>query len=249
MFSSAGKFLAAVVGVLVLFALLLRLLAPGALISIVAPLWSAGDVLTDRAGQTVPYPSRGSLMNERDKLLAEVEKLRNENAVLSARASDFERLLGGRTERVGGVLAGVLARPPVAPYDVLVVDQGAGQGVAVGNPSFGPGGVPLGTVTEANPRTSRVTLYSETGRVTEGWAGEARIPLKLTGTGAGGFDAEVSGTSGIAAGDQVYVAGPGALPIGTIVEVVTDPSSPTVVLRIRPTVNPFSLTWVTILGA
>jgi cell shape-determining protein MreC len=144
------------------------------------------------------------------------------------------------------VLAGVMTRPPVSPYDVLIVDQGMGAGIAVGNHAFGPGGVPVGIVTSADARSARVTHYTHTGNVTEGWAGAVRVPMKLLGTGAGGLDAEIPGNAGVAVGDQVFVPGPGALPIGTVVEVVSDPSSPSVVLRIRPLVNPFSLTWVTV---
>lgn len=236
----------ALVGLLILIALALRFLAPGLLTSLAAPLWNAGGALTQKAGQVVPHQSRAALVKERDGYAREAEAARNENAALTARVADLERLLGGRTERTPGILAGVLVRPPVSPYDVLVVDQGTTDGVRVGSHAFGPGGVPVGIVTEVNPRTSRVTLYSETGRVTEGWAGTARIPMKLTGTGAGGFDAEIPGTAGAVVGDQVYVPGPGALPIGSVVEIVTDPSSPSVELHIRPYVNPFSLTWVTI---
>lgn len=205
-----------------------------------------GSALTNKAGTTVSFDSRAELMEDRDRLLRENEALRNQSATFAARATDFERLLGGRTERAGGILAGVLARPPVSPYDVLIVDQGSNAGIRISATAYGPGGVPLGTVTSADANTSRVTLYSHTGNITEGWAGPNRIPVKLTGTGAGGFDAEIPGTAGAAVGDQVFVPGPGALPVATITEVVTDPSSPSVVLRIRSQINPFSLTWVTI---
>lgn len=245
-FSSLGRLLAALVALAVLILFVVRLVAPGALTSLVSPLWRAGSVATDTVGNTVSLSSRRELTDDRERLMREVDTLRTECATLAARAADLERLLGGRTERVGGVLAGVLARPPVSPYDVLVVDQGQNAGIAIGNYAFGPGGVPLGTVTSADARSARVTLYSTTDHVTEGWAGATRVPVKLVGTGAGGFDAEVSGTAGIVLNDQVFAPGPGALPIGTVSEVVTDPSSPTVVLRIRPVMNPFSITWVTI---
>lgn len=238
--------MAALLTLLILIALALRFLVPGLLTSLAAPLWSLGGPLTQKVGELVPYQSRAALLKERDGYARETEALRNENAALGARITDLERLLGGRTQGVPGILAGVLARPPVSPYDVLIVDQGALAGVRVGSHAFGPGGVPVGIVTETNPRTSRVTLYSETGRVTEGWAGAARIPMKLTGTGAGGFDAEIPGTAGTTVGDQVFVPGPGALPIGSVVQIITDPSSPSVELHIRPYVNPFSLTWVTL---
>lgn len=242
----AAWLLAALVGFFILVLVVLRLLAPGVLTSLASPLLRAGDALTNRTGNTMSLDSRAGLKKDRERLMREAEALRIENATLAARAADLERLLGGRTERTGGVLAGVLARPPVSPYDVLIVDQGSDAGIRIGATAYGPGGVPLGNVTSGDARSARVTLYSHTGNVTEGWAGAARIPVKLTGTGAGGFDAEIPGTAGALVGDQVLVPGPGALPIATITEVVTDPSSPSVVLRIRSQINPFSITWVTI---
>lgn len=247
LFSSIRRLLAAVVALVILALLLLRLVAPDAFTALARPFFRAGDILTDTVGGVGVLGSREELSDDRERLMRELEAARLENATLTARARDLERLLGNRTEGSGGILAGVLARPPVSPYDVLIVDQGTSSGVRVGATALGPGGIPVGIVTSADTGTSRVTFYSASGQATEGWAGETRIPVKLTGRGAGTFDAEIPGTAGAAVGDQVYVPGPGALPIGSIVEVVTDPSSPSVVLHIRPYVNPFSITWVTIL--
>ena len=246
LFSSAGRLAAALLALVVLVLLILRILAPGIFAALVSPKFLIGQAVTEKVGTTVSLETRADLMKDRERLMRENEALRAERAILAARATDLERLLGSRTERTSGILAGVLARPPVSPYDVLVVDQGSNAGVRIGATAYGPGGIPIGTVTNADARTARVTLYSHTGNVTEGWAGPTRIPVKLTGTGAGGFDAEIPGTAGALVGDQIYVPGPGALPIATITEVVTDPSSPSVVLHIQGMVNPFSITWVTI---
>ncbi|MEA2701946.1 MAG: rod shape-determining protein MreC [Candidatus Parcubacteria bacterium] len=246
LFSSIGRLVGALVALLILVLLVLRLAAPGLLTSLASPFLRTGQALTEGVGSSMTLDSRSSLIKDRERLIRENEALNVQNATFAARVADLQRLLGNRTERAGGVLAGVLARPPVSPYDVLVVDQGSDAGVRIGATAYGSGGVPLGTVTSADARSARVTLYSHTGNVTEGWAGASRIPVKLTGTGAGGFDAEIPGTAGALVGDEIFVPGPGALPIAVITEVVTDPSSPSVVLRIRSQVNPFSLTWVTI---
>lgn len=245
LFSSLGKFLVALLALIVLLALILRVAAPGALTFLAAPAWRAGNALTAASGN-LTLASRAALIRERDQYARENEALRAENSALAARAGDLERLLGGRPAASEGILAGVLARAPVAPYDVLIIDRGTESGIRVGSTAYGPGGVPVGTVTEASSGSARVTLYSTTGAVHDAWAGAARVPLRLSGVGAGAFDAEVPGSEGVLVGDAVYVPGPGALPIGSVSEVVTDPSSPNVLVRVRPLVNPFSLTWVTI---
>lgn len=249
LFSSGGHFVVVLLGGIAFLLLTLRLLAPGLFITLVAPAWQTGSAFLGATAAAVPLESRAVLINEREQLARENEMLRNNNAALAARAADLERLLGGRTEASAGVLAGVIARPPVSPYDVLVIDTGREAGIAVGDVVLGPGGMPIGAITEANAGNARATLFSQPGRITEGWLGETRIPVRLVGAGAGAFDAELPGVAGALVGDFVFVPGPGALPAGQVAALITDPSSPTVLLRIRPAVNPFSLTWVTVVPA
>jgi len=234
-------------GALVLLILAVRLAFPGALVALASPAWLLGSALSSGVGDTSSFfKDRASLADEQERLLSENAALRVENAALSARTRDLERLLGNRTEPGEGVLAGVLSRPPVSPYDALVADAGSEDGAREGMRAEGPGGMPLGTVESVSSRSSRILLYSAPGRETEGWAGEARIPITLVGRGAGALDAVVAREAGISEGDLVYVAGPGALPIGTVVRVASDPSSPRSHVDIRPLLNPFSVTWLTI---
>ena len=45
-------------------------------------------------------------------------------------------------------------------------------------------------------------------------------------------------------GDKVFASGPGMLPIGTVVRIDSDPSTPSMTLRIMPAQNLFSIAWV-----
>ena len=227
--------------------LILRTVFPGAIAFVADPLWRVGSGLAGAAGTTAGAGiDQATLAKERDQLLAENAALRQQNATLEARSSDLTRLLGTRTSAPEGILASVLARPPVSPYDLYVIDQGTNAGVRVGARVEGPGGAPVGTVEDAGPATARVLLYSATGRTTEGWAGETRMPITLEGAGAGSFRASLPRESAVAVGDQVYVSGDGALPIGTVVRLDTDPSSPRAIVHVRPLVNIFSLPYVTV---
>lgn len=227
--------------------LILRLVLPGALVAIATPFWMTGNALTAGAGNTLSFfGDKGVLIEERDQLARDAAALYAKNAALEAQVADLTRLLGDRTERGAGVLASVLARPPVAPYDTLILDQGSESGIAVGDRVLGPGGVPLGTIESVMGDSARALLYSTPARETESWVGESRIPMTLVGEGAGAMSAIVARESGVAVGDQVYVPGPGAVPIGHVVAVGSDPSSPRSRVEIRPLVNPFSITWVTV---
>lgn len=236
-----------VLAVLVLIFAVLRFFLPGVLVSVASPFWGAGSSLSSGAGDIASFfTDKATLTNERDRLLADNAAYYAKNAALDARVKDLERLLGDRTERVGGILAGVLSRPPVSPYDVLIVDAGSDAGVSVGSRVDGPGGMPLGDVESVTKSSARILLYSTPGKETESWIGEARIPVTLIGEGSGAMSAVVAREAGIVVGDLVYASGPGALPVGSVTEVENDPSSPRSRVDIRPLLNPFSVTWVTI---
>lgn len=242
----SGKWiLATIVVVVMLF--ILRAFFPGTIAFLATPFWNAGRAATNTSGSVAAFfGDKAVLAEERDALRREVAALNEQNATLMARTVDLERLLGGRSEASAGILAGVLVRPPVSPYDTLVVDQGEAQGVTVGKRVKGAGGIPLGVIESVSTRTARVVLYSAPGRITEGWVGVSRTPVSLEGASAGAFRTSVPRERVVAVGEEVYLPGPGAVPIGTVIRVDTDPSSPRAVIHVRPRTSPFSLTWVTI---
>jgi cell shape-determining protein MreC len=231
----------------VLIITIIRFVAPGAFIAIASPFWSVGTMLSGAVDfSTKGFKNSAIVANERDNLVTENSTLQEQNRTLTARVQDLQNLLGSRTEGSSAILASVLARPPVAPYDVLIVDQGTASRVSLGATAFGPGGTPIGTVASVTKNTARITLYSNPGLETAAWAGEARVPITLRGTGSGGFEATLPKTAGVTVGQGIYVASTGAVPVGTVARVNSDPSSPNVVLQIHPYLNPFSLTWITI---
>lgn len=238
-------------GAIVLFVIVVlvvvRVAFPNIFVALFTPLWKTGDVAAASVGGVGTFFSdKHKLAYERDSLQKENAALVAENSALQTRVGDLTKLLGARTEATPGVLAGVLARPPVSPYDVLVVDRGTKDGVSTGALVYGAGGVPLGTVAAATQNSSRVLLYSSPGKETAAWVGEAKIPLTIVGEGSGAFYSMASRDAGISAGMPVYVAGPGALPVGEVSMVETNPAATEVRVHIRPVTNPFSITWVTI---
>jgi cell shape-determining protein MreC len=189
------------------------------------------------------------LERERDAAVAAQNALTEQNRTLSAKVADLTALLGSRTEAPPGIVAAVLARPPVSPYDELVLDAGEAEGVREGAAVYGNGGVPLGIVASVTAHAARVALYSAPGRETPALAGAARVPFTLVGAGAGAFTASVPRDAGVAVGDALYAGGAGSIPIGTVAAVDSDPSSPSAAIRIDPVANPFSITWVTVAPA
>lgn len=233
-FSWGGAALA--VAVLVL---LVRLLLPNLFWSAMAPVFSLGNGLASSSHAFFAgFENASALALKNEQLESENAALASENHALTENAAAAAELSGS------GIVAGVVSRPPESPYDTLVVAGGSKRGVLAGMEAFGPGGVPVGVVTDILADFSRVTLFSSPNVSVQAWVGAKKIPLALSGAGAGAFRASLARTAGVNAGDEVFLAAGGALPIGTVTNVDTDPSSPVVVLAIQGAVNLFSLTAV-----
>lgn len=230
--------------VFLLFIAVLRLLLPSAFFAFATPLFSLGSAATGGvAGFFASFGDAAAQAARIAELEREVRALNNENLVLVTTLADVTQAMG---EGTTGVVAGVIARPPLTPYDMLIIGKGTNDSITSNALVTGEGGVPLGTVSTATARTAQVLLYSAPGRATEGWVGTTRLPITLMGKGGGAFGTEVSRDAAIVAGDLVYLPGPGALPVGRVKEVATDPSSPSATLHIEPLVNVFSLTYVVV---
>ncbi len=241
-FRTAGAFC-----ILALLLIGLRVFIPEVLTAIGRPFWSMGTSVTNAVSSVgTDFSSKAALAGDRERLLNENAALSERNRTLEAQIADLTKLTGSPLAAGTPIIAGVLVHPPVSPYDTLIVDVGEKSGVKEGALVYGIGGVPLGTVESVSGSSARISLYSAPGRVNEGWVGDNRTAVSITGRGAGSFEASISHAAGITAGMIVYLPGPGALPIGTVVRVDSDPSSPRDTLHIAPYQSPFSLTWVSI---
>jgi len=229
--------------IFVVFFLLLRLFAPNFFWNIFTPVFQTSDALANQSHTFFSsFGDTAELVLQNEKLMNENSALANENQALLQKMNS----LSGLSLDDRGITAGVVARPPTSPYDTLVLASGSDAGVTVGMEAFGEGGVPLGIISSVSADFSRVTLFSAPGIVTSGWVGKANLPVTIKGAGAGAMQASVSRSAGITVGDVVFAPGPGMLPIGGVVRVDSDPTSPSVVLRIMPALNLFSTTWVTV---
>ncbi len=232
------------------FILLLRLLAPNLFWTVFAPVFRASDSLSMESRALV------SIFSDKAKLASEIEKLAGENAELALQNQSLIKKFESLSKlavSAGGIAAGVVARPPASPYDTLVLAKGSDDGIALGMMAFavpagrqGEGGPPIGVISSVSNNFSRATLFSAPGMTMNGWIGKNNLPLAINGAGAGAMNASVSRSAGITAGDIVYAPGPGMLPVGIVVRVDSDPTSPSVTLRIMPALNLFSVAWVVI---
>ena len=231
--------------VFALLVALMRFVFPGALVTALEPAFALSSAAGSAAHTLLaPFVDAAAVSMRNDVLAEQNRSLAAENQALADKLSALTALAGGEKTIAVGIVAGVVARPPESPYDTLIVGAGTADGVAPAMEAFGDGGIPLGVVTAVTQNAARVTLFSAPGATVAGWVGKAKLPLTLTGAGAGAFSATVPRSAAIAAGDIVYLPGPGALPAGSITRIDSNPSSPAETLRIQPAANLFTITWV-----
>jgi cell shape-determining protein MreC len=233
----------------VFFVLLLRLLAPNFFWQVSTPVFQTANALATKSHTFfTSFSDAAKLADLNEKITSENAALAIENQTLLQKIANLGALLGAPApqKEIPGILAGVVARPPMSPYDTLVLAVGLKGGVVLGMEAFGEGNVPVGIVSSVSNYFSRVTLFSAPGVSTAGWVGHANVPLTITGAGAGALLASVARAATVAVGDIVFVPGPGMLPIGSVIRVDSDPLSPGVTLRIKLVSNPFEISWVVV---
>lgn len=153
--------------------------------------------------------SQGDLARAQASLAAAEAKLADRDT-LYAENIELKRLLGRAAGR-SVLLAGVLERPPGVPYDTLLIDAGANQGVVRGSFVSMGGSALVGTVDEVYADTARVVLFSAAGHTHQGTltAQGKAVPVSVAGQGGGSMRAEVPAGTGAKAGDMVVLPGVG----------------------------------------
>jgi rod shape-determining protein MreC len=170
----------------------------------------------------------GTLRTENQRLVAEVARLREENARLRPDAQENVRLrtlLGFKQQLPYRTLAArIVGRDPSQWFSTVLVDRGAGEGVARDDPVITSDGV-VGHVVETAGSWSRVLLVSDPrsavsvvldrSREVGVALGQEQRLMKVT---------YLSRDADVKAGDLIVTSGlgpiyPRGLPVGTVVSV------------------------------
>jgi len=201
----------------------MRATMPSTLLTVAAPIFHAGDVLTASVQDaTNSFGNVRTLAQERTHLLAQNDVLTRENGTLRARVQDLTALIGTTTPHVRGVVTNILTRPPESPYDTLVLGAGSHTSVAVGDYVLVQGGTPIGTIVNVSNGFSRAVLFSSPLATTTAWIGTKRIPLTLVGEGSGTFSARIPRQEKVSVGDKVFVPGPASMHLIGVVARIDD---------------------------
>ncbi len=227
---------------------MLRTFTPSLFFGITAPIFAFGNAGAQNISSFfASFYNTQELYNQNSKLLSQVEELTYENQKISTELSDIKALFEGEVPmEEAGILAGVYARPPLSPYDSLLVLLPEGVSVEKEKLVLGPGGIPVGVVAENATSFATIILFSAPLKETQGWITEEKIPVTVTGEGGGMVSLRIPDEVSIKEGDMLYLGGPGALPAGSVVLITENLFENVSKVSVRLLVNPFSISWVRI---
>lgn len=200
----------------------------GPIFVLISPLWRGQNYIA------LGLRNVGSIIRSKDALVLENNALREklssynllETSVNTLTSTQEEILaLFNRTSGGKAIAAGVLVHPPETPYDIIIIDAGAGAGVVVGDQVSLPEGGALGKVFEVFDKQSKVLLYSSGGNETNAFLERHNIALTLKGAGGGTLKVDLPRDVTVEVGDRILLPGiPGEL-IGVVEEVGQEPTN------------------------
>lgn len=216
----------AVIGVLFLY------ITPQIARFTVALVWMPYDalrvwVLESQSTIPVYLRDRHALSNELETLQNELADLKKSDETFTSlkRENDELRSLVDAVPE-SRVLARVLARPNQLPYDVLMLDRGARDGVVLHAPVFTGHNQVIGLVTKVLERTSHVTLVTTPGFSATAYIYGPNIYTTTEGLGSGVLRVRVPQGIALAEQDTVILPAVDSGVFGVIARVETSPTKP-----------------------
>lgn len=209
----------------------------GALAWMMTPVYSSVSIISETAHSlSLYFASKRSLERENELLRLRLEQyqlrtyeydfLKSENTSLR---NAFDRLPYDSEY----ILAQVLARPRVTPYDTILIDLGMYDGVGEGMQVFYEGGFAIGEIDTAYRHSALVRLYSSDGVQMEGFVGSSTIPVTIHGVGGGNFRILLPKGNNVKSGDVVRIPALNPTFLGTIEHVDVSENSSIAVLYMK----------------
>ncbi len=211
--------------------------------SVARPFWQTGFSISSGA-----LRSPAELLAENESLkrrLSDIEMQVASSSVGAIIRENAELKAGlGRASSTPKLLAAVLMRPPLAPYDELVLDIGQDKGISSTTRVYASNNVLIGRVRESYAHTSKAVLFTSPGHTYPVFIGSSHIPASAIGQGGGQYRADVPHGASIGVGDIVTDPSLNDGVFGSVVSVETDPSNPFDTVFIVPPVNQYEIRWV-----
>lgn len=213
-----------------------------------APLWKGRLWALEQGRELLGYfRLKGNLIEENQRLEEEneeLERLRSWSRLILQENRELKELLGRHRSESQLVLAAILSRPPLSPFDTLIIDAGTREGVRVGDLVLASPASALGRIIEVGGRQSKVLLFSSSGGETPVLVGTSTIAARALGRGGQNFLIELPQEIKVGLGDLVYLAGSDLYLLGEISVVKESPAEPFQTLFFSSSANIQQLRWL-----
>jgi len=166
---------------------------------------------------------------EMETKIARSEILEKENAILKNTFSD--------DEKQNFLLASVIFRPPMTPYDILIIDSGSDNGIREGMQVSAFGNVLLGYVADLFPNTSKIKLISSFGEETNIVLESSGVPAIAIGRGGENFEIMLPRAIKVDVGERIITLGKRPMLIGIVEKIEHQSADPFQKIIFRLPVN------------
>lgn len=190
--------------------------------------------------------SKNTLIEEKKLLAEKISELETALAILPTMKDENYKLteiLARKKENSQQAVARILAKPNQTIYDTLLIDLGSDDGILVGARVLAQGNIPIGLVSEADLKTSKVKLFSTSGEITKAVIVGPDIFIDLKGQGGGTFETTLPRDIVIEKGTTVAELASGQT-IAVMEETLADSRDPFQRILFRSPVNFFELRFV-----
>ena len=214
------------------------------------PIWKFGIGVEEKVAPASSY------FSSRRELYIENKKLKEQVAATAVKLADrnflyheniaLKESLGRYKKEPERILAVVLAKPDITPYDTLIIGVGKNSNVSKGDLVLVEN-VVLGEIAEAYRDSSKVRLYSSSGEQITVFIGDEAIGADAHGLGGGNFEMELPRNVNVFVGDFIYT--PNIYPrlLGTVEYINSDSNEVFERILFKSPVNLFSLRFVDVI--
>ncbi len=250
--SSKKKFLIGFIGLLLMVAFYLGGLSflTGPLHYAGKPLWWLKNYSFEIVSNfTAIIKTKETLSEENKELKIKLNQINSQYLflkTLSEENKELKKMLGRQENNYKFILANVLAKPNLSPYDSLILDVGENYGVKKGDKVVVDDTVVIGELEEIYSKTAKVHLYSFPGESLNVAIGFNKIVGMAKGKGGGNFEVKFPKDVLFEEGDIVVLPSLNLFFLGVINKIIITPEDSLQTILFKIPINIFELKWVQI---
>ncbi len=176
----------------------------------------------------INFSDKKYLQGENKSLREKISQLEIKNSLneVSEKENIFLKSVFSAEEAKNFILASVILRPPLSPYDILIIDAGSKRGVKDGMLVLAAGNVLLGYVTDVSEEISKVRLISSFNEETNVLLEISGISAIAVGTGGENFRITLPRQIKVGVGDKVLTLGTQPYFVGFVEKIESQATDP-----------------------